>query len=150
VRLTPDEIRAFLRDAHTGTLTSLRRDGWPVSLPVWFVAEGERVWVRTPERSKKVARIRNDERVSFQVESGLAWIELAAVVLTGRATIVEDAEEIARVGRAFDAKYERFRRPAGSLPAATERHYAVPFATIRVDPVQPPLSWQNAKLLRRV
>jgi len=148
VRLTPDEIHTFLRDSHTGTLTTLRRDGWPVSLPLWYVAERDRVWVRTPERSKKVARIRHDDRVSFQVEAGLAWSDLEAVVITGRATLVGDADELARTERAFDAKYERYRRPQGSLPAATERHYAVPFVTIRIDPVQPPLTWKNAKLLR--
>ncbi|MGH9137555.1 MAG: pyridoxamine 5'-phosphate oxidase family protein [Acidimicrobiales bacterium] len=37
VRLTDDEAWAFLENGHIGILTSLRRDGWPVSLPVWFV-----------------------------------------------------------------------------------------------------------------
>jgi hypothetical protein len=105
--------------------------------------------VRTPERSKKVARIRNDDRISLQVEAGLAWIDLKAVIITGRAVLVEDVAERDRTQRAFDAKYAAFRRPAQDLPAATERHYATPFALIRVDPVQPPLSWDNAKLLRR-
>jgi hypothetical protein len=70
------------------------------------------------------------------------------VVIAGRATIVSDPAELARAERAFDAKYERFRRPESSLPAASERHYAVPFVTICIDLVQSPLTWRNAKLLR--
>ena len=38
LRLDTDEAWAFLAAGHTGILTSLRSDGWPVSLPVWFVA----------------------------------------------------------------------------------------------------------------
>ena len=44
--------------AHTGVLTSLRRDGAPVSLPVWFVALDRRIYVSGPARTKKFARIR--------------------------------------------------------------------------------------------
>ena len=38
VRLDDDEAWAELDAAHTGILTTLRRDGWPVSLPVWFAS----------------------------------------------------------------------------------------------------------------
>ena len=38
LRLSADEAWAFLEKGHTGILTSLRRDGWPISLPVWYVA----------------------------------------------------------------------------------------------------------------
>jgi len=69
-------------------------------------------------------------------------------VITGRAAIVSDPAALARTERAFEAKVERFRRVERSLPAVTERHDAVPFATIRSDPVQPPLRCRNVKLLR--
>ncbi len=37
VRLNADEMRNFLEKAHTAILTTLRRDGFPVALPTWFV-----------------------------------------------------------------------------------------------------------------
>ena len=54
VRLTEDEAWAELAAAHTGILTTLRRDGRPVPLPVWFVALDRHVYVRTPARTRKV------------------------------------------------------------------------------------------------
>ncbi|HEX4530444.1 MAG TPA: pyridoxamine 5'-phosphate oxidase family protein [Acidimicrobiia bacterium] len=53
VRLSEDEAWAELDAAHTGILTTLRRDGWPVSLPVWFATIGRQIYVRTrPRRAR--------------------------------------------------------------------------------------------------
>ena len=43
VLLNDDEAWAELERAHTGILTTLRRDGMAVSLPTWFVALDRRV-----------------------------------------------------------------------------------------------------------
>ena len=81
VRLSDDEAWDYLAAGHTGILTTLRRDGWPVSLPLWYVVDGRAIYVSTPVKSKKVTRIRHDDRGSFLVESGDAWVDLAAVQL---------------------------------------------------------------------
>ena len=52
VRLSEEEAWAELATAHTGILTTLRRDGRPVSLPVWLVAvmlELAPDWVKVSE-----------------------------------------------------------------------------------------------------
>ncbi len=92
VRLSRDEAWAELTNAHTGILTTLRRDGVPITLPVWFVVLDERIYVSAPGHTKKIARVRNDPRVSFLVESGERWAELRAVHVTGKGHIVEDLE----------------------------------------------------------
>ncbi|MGH7336515.1 MAG: pyridoxamine 5'-phosphate oxidase family protein, partial [Myxococcota bacterium] len=76
VRLTDEEVWEFLATAHTGILTTLRRDGTPIALPMWFVALDRAVYLRTLVGSKKMARIRRDPRVGFVAESGLRWAEL--------------------------------------------------------------------------
>jgi PPOX class probable F420-dependent enzyme len=148
VRLTPEEQWAMLEVAHTGIFTSLRRDGRPVALPVWFAVVDRRIYIRTPAKTKKVARIRNDERCSFLVESGLAWKELKAVHLGGRAVLVEPGEESARAQAAMDAKYRAYRSEPKTLPAATREHYSG-FVWIRFDPEGEPITWDNAKLRMR-
>ena len=52
--MTDDEAWAMLEHAHTGVLTSLRRDGGPISLPVWFVALDRRVYRRRPGAHQEV------------------------------------------------------------------------------------------------
>lgn len=149
VRLTDDEIRAFLEQAHTGILTTLRRDGSPISLPMWFVALEGKIYVQTPARAKKIARLRRDPRIAFLVESGERWAELKAVHISGRAEIVSEPAEVERVSAAMMAKYERFRTRREHYPEATRRHYEVERLTVRIVPTGRTLSWDNAKIRLR-
>src|ERR1700761_4285918 len=58
IRFTQDEAWEELASAHTGILTTLRRDGMPIALPVWFVAEDRTIAIMTPAGTKKIARVR--------------------------------------------------------------------------------------------
>ena len=146
VHMNGDEAWAVLEHAHTGVLTSLRADGWPISLPVWFVALDRRIYVAGPAHTKKFARIRKDPRVSFVVESGMRWAELVGVHLTGRAGFVEGDSQLDRVATALNAKYESFRTPRPEMPSATRTHYEARTTTIEIVPDDRILSWDNARL----
>ncbi len=124
VRLSDDEAWAYVEAGHTGVMTSVRRDGWPISLPVWFVVIDRKVHISTPAKSKKVARVRRDERACFLVEDGLNWKDLNAVMIPVRATIVENEAVADAIMSAMHAKYAGFRTPSENLPTATRNHYA--------------------------
>jgi PPOX class probable F420-dependent enzyme len=147
VRLSTDEAWDMIDHSHTGVLTTLRRDGVPISLPVWFVALDQRIYVTTPARAKKVVRIRRDPRAAFLVESGERWVDLKAVHLTGRATVVDDDAELSkRVRAASDEKYRGFRMARASMPEETQTHYAQESALICFEPEARIVSWENTKL----
>ena len=93
VSMSEDESWAFLARGHTGILTTLRRDGWPVALPVWFAVDDRCVYVGTPSQTRKLARIAHDDRGSFLVETGHEWAELAAVHLPVRALVLDEEED---------------------------------------------------------
>jgi PPOX class probable F420-dependent enzyme len=140
------EAWAELERAHTGILTTLRADGTPIALPVWFVVFDEKVYVRAPGHTKKLQRVRRDPRVSFLVESGERWAELRAVHLTGRARIVDDAALAQRVELALDEKYGAYRSQRAEMPAATQEYYANPPQVIEIVPDDRILTWDNARL----
>jgi len=146
VRLDNDEAWESLGRAHTGILTTLRRDGVPISLPVWFVALDRRIYVSGPAHTKKFARIRNDPRVGFLVESGLRWIELRGVHLTGTARFVDDDARAERVAAALAEKYDGFRIAREEMPDPTRAHYDTSVATIEITPDDRILSWENSRL----
>jgi PPOX class probable F420-dependent enzyme len=146
VRMSRDEMWEMLTNAHTGILTTLRRDGMPIALPVWFCVLDGHVHVRTPGRSKKVARWRHDPRVSFLVEDGERWAELRSVHLTGRAVEVEDPAVLAAVDEALAAKYQAFRTQRSAMPEATRNHYETSHVCIRIDHDDRILNWDNNKL----
>jgi PPOX class probable F420-dependent enzyme len=145
VRLTDSEAWAVLQRAHTGILTSLRRDGVPVSLPVWFVVDDRSVLVAGPAASYKFTRIRRDGRVAFLVESGEAWKDLRAVHLIGRADLVE-RPDWESVDALFEAKYLGFRTPREEMPASARARYDGARSLVRVTPTEPLLTWDNQRL----
>ena len=148
VRLSTDEAWSVLEQSHTGIITTLRRDGVPIALPVWFVVLDRHVYVSGPASARRVARIRRDPRVSFLVEEGERWVELRAVHLTGRGRVVGEPEILARVAVALAAKYGAFRPPRSAMAAATRAHYEAALATIEITPDDHVLSWDNARLGR--
>lgn len=146
VRLSEPDAWARLAAAHTGILTSLRRDGVPISLPVWFVVLDRRIYVSGPASTRKFGRVRRDPRVSFLVESGERWAELVGVHVTGRARIVDAPGLLALVGAALDEKYAQYRTPREEMPDATRSHYETPPTTLEIVPDERILSWDNSRL----
>jgi nitroimidazol reductase NimA-like FMN-containing flavoprotein (pyridoxamine 5'-phosphate oxidase superfamily) len=146
VRLTREETWEVLRDGHNGIFTTLRRDGVPIAMPVWYVVLDETIYIGT--RGKKLARVRHDSRASFLVEGGVFWRELWGVHVTGRAEIIDPPPELeARIDAEDERKYGRYRMPREEMPEAVRNTYQnAERATIRITPDPRILTWKNAKL----
>jgi PPOX class probable F420-dependent enzyme len=148
IRLTADEAWDAIGSAHTGILTTLRRDGMPIALPVWFVAQDRTIAMMTPAGTKKIARITHDPRASFLVESGERWADLCGVHLTGRVEMVDDEPDMQRIEAAIFAKYAAFRPPLDGLPAKTQTYYAKQ-VFLRLVPEGRVLTWDNSRIAKR-
>jgi general stress protein 26 len=149
VRLSEDEAWAELAAAHTGILTTLRRDGRPVPLPVWFVALDRTIYVRTPARTHKVGHVQHDPRATFLVERGERWAELCAVMLHADVSLLGDGAERDTVESTLTEKYASFRTDDAQLPDATREHYAVESAVLKLSPVGRLVTWDNSRLRLR-
>jgi nitroimidazol reductase NimA-like FMN-containing flavoprotein (pyridoxamine 5'-phosphate oxidase superfamily) len=146
IRLSRDEIWTFLAASHTGIFTSLRRDGTPISLPVWFVTLDEHVYIQTRRHRKKVARIQRNSRVAFLVEAGQNWAELMGTHLTGKAQIVEDPDLNARIQDLFYLKYKGFSTDLTAMPPETRAIYETGGVVIEIVPDERILSWDNGRI----
>ena len=93
-RMSPEECWTFVSEAHTGIFTTLRRDGTPIALPMWFACLDRTLYLQS--RGRKLERIRHNPRASFLVESGEHWADLKAVHLTGTAELVDLDEDTTR------------------------------------------------------
>jgi hypothetical protein len=146
VRMSEAEAWDLLSRSINGILTTLRSDGRPVALPVWFVVLDGKIYVQT--RGKKVVRARNDRRASFLVEAGERWAELHAVHVDCHAEVIQpDAKLSHRISDAMDAKYAAYRTARKDMPTATREHYSSAVgATIELTPQGKLLTWDNRKL----
>jgi len=147
VRLDVDEAWAVVEGSHTGIFASLRRDGMPIMLPVWFVVIDRRIYLRTGADSKKARRINHDPRASFLVESGERWAELRSVHFTGHIDRIEEQSPlIAQIDGLFEDKYASFRTSAAKMSEATRAYYARSRAFFEFTPDERILSWDNRRL----
>jgi hypothetical protein len=146
VRMTDDEAWQMLEQSVTGILTTLRRDGRPVALPIWYAALDRRIYVST--RGMKVVRAKHDSRCSFLVEAGERWSELRSVHLDCVATVITPSPELAdRIRAAMAAKYTGYRASTEAMPTVTRQHYArAARATLELVPHGKALTWDNRKL----
>jgi len=102
------EIAEFVATSRTGTLATIGPDGQPHLTAMWYgVLDGE-IWLETKAKSQKARNIRRDPRVSFLLEDGQTYDTLRGVSFEGVAEIVEDPDDLFRVGVSV---WERYTGP---------------------------------------
>lgn len=68
-KMSDEEYRAFmLAGTRTGKLATVRADGRPHVVPVWFVMDGDTIVFTTWHTTVKAANIRRDPRVTLCVD----------------------------------------------------------------------------------
>ncbi|MCB8945384.1 MAG: PPOX class F420-dependent oxidoreductase [Ardenticatenaceae bacterium] len=126
-----EDREQFLAKTRLGILTTLRRDGSPISVPVWFDWDGTAVRVFTGKDSTKVKRLRHDPRLTLLVVNDVGEPE-AWVAFEGRATIeneggIELAEKLA-------AKYWDLTNPQHKATLENWQAHGDTFCLITLHP----------------
>ncbi|WP_030528766.1 TIGR03618 family F420-dependent PPOX class oxidoreductase [Phycicoccus jejuensis] len=104
--LTPDalapNVLAFLRERHLATLTTLRRDGSPHSVPVGFTWDEELLVARViaARSSAKVVQARAGRRASLTQHEGRRW-----VTFEGTTRVLEDADAVRDAEERYAVRY---------------------------------------------
>lgn len=85
-------------------LTTFKRDGTPVGVPIWQAVAGDKIYMFTEAGSWKVKRLKRDPRIEIttcdwrgNLDGGPTW--------TGTGRVVGDKAGIARAYEALDRKY---------------------------------------------
>lgn len=68
-RMQPDVLEEFLREPHVGVLATLRQDGRPYTVPVWWLWKDGVVWVTGTHSRVWCQQIMRDPRVSLCIEA---------------------------------------------------------------------------------
>jgi PPOX class probable F420-dependent enzyme len=102
--MSREEWRAFLSEGtRTGKLATVRRDGSPHVVPIWFILDGDDLVFTTGRDSIKGHSIRRDGRVALCVDDDRA--PYAFVTVAGRATVSEDLQELLHYATRLGARY---------------------------------------------
>ncbi|GAB3771407.1 hypothetical protein FB382_000446 [Nocardioides ginsengisegetis] len=86
------------------SFTSFRKDGTPVSTPVWIAPDGDDLYFISDATAFKVKRIRNNPAVSLQPCDVRGRVKDGAPLVAGLAEVLEHADT-PRVRRIVNRKY---------------------------------------------
>ena len=86
-----DAQREFLNQPHTARLTTISPDGYPHSVPVWYVLDGDDFIIFTTRKSKKVRNAQANGKSSLSI-GGDPFLDPGYLV-QGDAVIEEDRDE---------------------------------------------------------
>ena len=114
IKMTPEEVDAFLAEQKTVTCATNGRGGFPHLMPLWYVLREGRIWAWTYAKSQKVRNLERDPRATLQVETGIEYAELRGVMLRCDVEIHRDVEVVT------DFAMELVERYAGGAEGTRE------------------------------
>src|SRR4029453_15509323 len=102
--MSGEERRAFLAEGtRTGKLATVRADGRPHVVPIWFVLDGDDLVFTTGEGSEKGRPLRRDPRVVIGVGREEPLYDYG--VVEGIATVSDDLDELLVWATRIAARY---------------------------------------------
>jgi len=90
--LTAEQRAFLLEQTRTGKLATVRKDGRPHVVPIWFDLDGDALVFTTGHASVKVANIRRDPRVCLCVDDETP--PFAYMQIEGKAVMTAGSEEM--------------------------------------------------------
>jgi PPOX class probable F420-dependent enzyme len=146
IRMSEDELRAFLEEHKIVSVATTGPHGRPHLVPLWYVPEdgGELIgW--TFAKSQKARNLERDPRATLQVEDGVQYHELRGVMLECDVSLERDAARVAEsYGLPLFARYGDGGEPSPEVRAMVEKQ-APKRVGLRFRPTRI-VSWDHRKL----
>jgi len=141
IAMTPEELDEYLAVERTCTVATVSHDG-PHATALWFVWDGECLWLYSITRSQRWTDLQRDPRAAVLVEAGEEYTELRGVEVTGR---VEVVGEVPRTGDPDDRLVDAERRFAAKYQGGDTMFHDGRHAWLKLTPTKI-ASWDFTKL----
>jgi PPOX class probable F420-dependent enzyme len=144
VRMSDDEVTAFLEQSRTATIATMGSGGFPHLVAMWYGLVDGRVYFETKVKSQKVVNLRRDPKVSCSVEAGESYDQLRGVAIEGTATVIDDTTSDEYWAAAVSV-FERYQGAYTAELRPSVEHMMNKRVVIRIDPGRV-RSWDHRKL----
>ncbi len=142
IEMTGEELALFIDQSRTCTMATVGPGGMPHLVAMWYAWLNGRIWLESKAKAQKIVNLRRDDRMSVMIEAGNTYETLRGITLEGRGVIVEDPDELWRVGvnvwERYTAPYSEEFQPF--VEAMLHKRVAVRLDVERVR------SWDHRKL----
>ena len=108
IKMTAEEVDAFLNERHSMTMSTISPDGSIHSVAMWYGFLEGAVAFETKAKAQKVKNLQRDPRLTCLVEAGDTYDQLRGVSLVGTGEIVDDPARMWELGVSV---FERYNGP---------------------------------------
>jgi PPOX class probable F420-dependent enzyme len=98
-------VQRFLATKEILLLATVREDGAPLAMPMWFLHDAATLTMISEAGTQKVRNLRRDPRVCVVAEAGGGGASIRGVTVLGRAEFLGDGPERRALVERFHAKY---------------------------------------------
>jgi PPOX class probable F420-dependent enzyme len=142
IRMTDEEMDAFLAGRHTMSVATLMPDGRPHLVAMWygFLDGAPAFWTYT--KSQKVRNLERDARITCLVEEGESYDRLRGIELSGTGEVLPGEDAVMAVGRSVN---ERYNGPVTDATEEVIRQMGRKRVAVKIH-VQRLVSWDHTKL----
>jgi hypothetical protein len=111
IRMSDEEVSAFLEEERTVICATNGRRGWPHLMPLWYVVRetgpdgAPELWAWTFAKSQKARNLERDARATLQVEAGAEYAELRGVMLECDVVVHRGLEPTRELGVELYTRY---------------------------------------------
>ena len=139
IRMSDDEVRAFLTEQKVMTVGTIGPNGRPHLMALWYVPDGVGMTGWTYAKSQKAKNLERDPRATIHVESGVQYHELRGVMMECDVTLDRDAKEYGL------ALFERYVGTLDESVTTMVEKQAPKRVGLRFTPTRI-VSWDHSKL----
>ena len=105
IRMTEDEVRAYLAEQKVINVASIGPNGRPHLAPLWYFPHEDGVATWTYGTSQKAKNFRRLPEATVLAEDGDSYEKLRGVSFEADVEIIEDTAEVTRIGIALMQRY---------------------------------------------
>jgi PPOX class probable F420-dependent enzyme len=139
IRMSDDEVRAFLEEQKVMTIGTIGPNGRPHLMALWYVPNGVGMTGWTYAKSQKAKNLERDSRATIQVETGVQYHELRGVMMECDVQMDRDAKPYGL------ALFERYAGTLDESVTAMVEKQAPKRVGLRFTPTRV-VSWDHPKL----
>ena len=144
IAMNAEELTSFLGEQRTCRFATAGPDG-PHVAPVWFVWDGQALWVYSLTRSQRWANVTRDPRVAVVVDDGHHYHELRGAEIEGAAVMVGPVPRTGEEGEGLPELAEPELLMAAKYFGQPQMIHDGRHAWLRITPLKI-VSWDFRKL----
>ena len=146
IRMSKEEISAFLNDQLSIQVGTINKDGTPHLTTLWYTTDSDSIIFHTYTKSQKILNLTRDNRATILTESGDNYSNLKGIMIYSRANMIHgtsNQKKVLEIIEKVSAKYNDGSVSKDYLEAMENQ--AKKRSAVILNPIEY-ISWNHSKL----